>query len=113
MKVIVCGGRNFSDEGAAFKALDRFHKKHPIHLVISGGCSGADSIGALWASQNLIHCATVSPIWETGRSAGPRRNVAMLGLNPDAVIAFPGGSGTAHMVGEAKAAGINVWEPMA
>lgn len=112
MKVIVCGGRDFTDSEAAFRALDKFNAKHRIHLVIAGGCRGADELGEQWAKFHLIHSAIVKPLRETGPSAGPKRNVAMLGLNPDAVIAFPGGKGTAHMVSEARAAGVNVWEPI-
>jgi len=47
------------------------------------------------------------------RRAGPERNAAMLGLGPDLVVAFPGGSGTAGMVRLAKAAGVEVIECLA
>ncbi len=32
--------------------------------------------------------------------------------HPDAVVVFPGGSGTADMVERARKAGLPVWEPM-
>lgn len=46
-----------------------------------------------------------------GRSAGAIRNAVMLSeFQPDIVVAFPGGRGTAHMVRIARAAGIDVIE---
>jgi hypothetical protein len=46
-----------------------------------------------------------------GRKAGPIRNEQMLSEGqPHLVVAFPGGRGTAHMVGIARAAGVEVIE---
>jgi hypothetical protein len=43
-----------------------------------------------------------------GRAAGPIRNKEMLAHRPQLAVAFPGGTGTADMVGKAKAAGLDV-----
>ncbi|MEM9912925.1 MAG: hypothetical protein AAF922_19365 [Pseudomonadota bacterium] len=44
-----------------------------------------------------------------GRAAGPIRNKEMLDEGcPDLVVAFPGGRGTANMVKQAQAAGVEV-----
>lgn len=51
------------------------------------------------------------PLWEIHgqRLAGPMRNKQMLVEGkPELVIAFPGGTGTAHMCGIAEAAGVKV-----
>jgi UDP-N-acetylmuramoylalanine-D-glutamate ligase len=49
-----------------------------------------------------------------GRSADPIRNRRTLDEGkPDLVVAFPGGRGTAHMVSQARAAGVRVIEVMA
>lgn len=46
-----------------------------------------------------------------GKKAGPIRNTWMLKYaTPDLVIAFPGGGGTADMVAQAEAAGIDVFK---
>ena len=46
-----------------------------------------------------------------GRAAGARRNGEMLAEGGVvAVVAFPGGSGTADMVRRARRAGLPVWE---
>jgi predicted Rossmann-fold nucleotide-binding protein len=111
VKVLVCGGRNFSNAPRLYSALNAFHAKHKVSLVIAGGARGADTLAAEWATTSGIHVAVVTALWgEHGKSAGPKRNRAMLLLAPDAVIAFAGGPGTADMVAAAKAAGINVWE---
>lgn len=123
MKVIVCGGRDYDDATFAWNCLRRSHRKTPITLVISGNARsrkdarGADLLGEQWAEANNIHVARVPAIWLPAGSldmdpgAGPKRNAVMLTLMPDAVIAFPGGKGTADMVRQARAAGIPVWEP--
>jgi hypothetical protein len=49
-----------------------------------------------------------------GKRAGPLRNMRMLEeWKPDGVAAFPGGSGTADMIAQARNAGVKVWEPCA
>ena len=112
MKVIVCGGRDFDDQEFAFAALDRFNIKHPVTLVIEGGAKGADALGAQWARLRGIDCWRVEADWDKhGKAAGPIRNKLMLDLQPDAVIAFPGGKGTANMVSQAESQHINIWRP--
>lgn len=113
MRVIVCGGRSFAGREFLFACLDRVSKKKRIKLVIHGGATGADSLAAEWATAQGIHTACVKPLWERyGRNAGPIRNIVMLFLDPAAVIAFPGGRGTADMVKIAKEkGGIAIWEP--
>ncbi len=111
MKVIVCGGRDFNDAALVFKTLDRFHDERGIAELIEGGARGADSFAGEWAAMNRVKRRTVAADWEMyGRAAGPMRNESMLAMSPDAVIAFPGGRGTAHMVRIAKAAGVEVIE---
>lgn len=111
MKLLVCGGRDFSDFDYACSVLDRFHAKYPVDIVIQGGQRGADMIAHDWAHSRAIHSATVMAQWNYHRrAAGPLRNAAMLMLGPDAVLAFPGGPGTAGMCRLAEAAGIKVWK---
>lgn len=106
MKVLMCGGRDFNNVDLVVAAFN----DHPnISLVIEGGAKGADTIARMEAQQRCIHVATVPALWEQlGRNAGWRRNNAMLSLEPDLVIAFPGGRGTNNMIEIAKRAGIEV-----
>lgn len=111
MKVIVCGGRDFTDTQHVHNWLDKFHGSKPISLIIEGGARGADRIARNWAQLREIPFQTFLADWESyGRRAGILRNQTMLNQHPDAVIAFPGGRGTANMVFIAKKAGIKVYD---
>jgi hypothetical protein len=65
-----------------------------------------------WAAINYVRTEVFPADWvRHGRAAGPVRNTRMLNDGePDLVIAFPGGHGTADMVKQARAAGIEVRE---
>ena len=81
-------------------------------LIIEGGAKGADRMARNWAIQNGIHYAIVPALWDAfGRSAGSRRNSAMLMLTPDYCVAMPGGSGTANMIRQCADENIAVWQP--
>ncbi len=58
-----------------------------------------------------IQSAMCEANWDFfSRAAGPIRNRNMLVLKPTAVLAFPGGTGTASMKKLARSAGIHVME---
>lgn len=110
-KVIVCGGRDYRDQSAVWAALSSINPT----VVAQGGCdTGADLYARVWAQHNDKILKTYPANWgESGRSAGPKRNQYMLDAEqPDAVIAFPGGRGTADMVRRARKAKVLVIEPV-
>jgi YspA, cpYpsA-related SLOG family len=108
MKVIVCGGRDYSDRAHIFSVLDAIHAQAPITILMHGNARGADSLADEWAAGK-VKTAAFTPAWEEhGRAAGPLRNQEMLDAGPDLVIAFPGGRGTADMVKRAKSVGVEV-----
>lgn len=114
MRVIVCGGRGFDDYDLMARTLDSLG----VTEVAEGGASGADDMAEAWACQRNKPCRTYPAQWaKHGKSAGPLRNQHMLDdFTPDAVIAFPGGRGTADMVRRAKSAGVRVvevWDTLA
>jgi hypothetical protein len=112
MKLLVCGGRHFSDAERMNRTLDAVHKKRGVDLVIHGGAGGADTLALWWAKSRGIPARCFPADWNThGRAAGPIRNQQMIdeGL-PDGVVAFPGHRGTVDMVKRAKSAGLVVWE---
>lgn len=113
MKIIVCGGRDFDNLEAVSRALTMVHHKHRITELVEGGARGADMHARDWAKANDVKTTTVHADWKRyGPAAGPIRNSEMLrDHRPDAVIAFPGGKGTADMVKIARDAGVKVWEP--
>jgi hypothetical protein len=111
LKVLVCGGRNYSDGKRVFSILSEIHKKERrILTIIHGGATGADTLAGEWAAANEVIAIRVPAQWSVhGRSAGPKRNDYMLReFKPDLVVAFPGGDGTADMVGKAECAGIEI-----
>lgn len=111
MRLLVCGGRAYRDRQRVFDVLDAIHTVTPVTLLIEGGALGADTLAHAWATSRKVTCKTVPAYWnEHGRAAGAMRNERMLALGPDLVIAFPGGTGTAHMVRIARAAGVEVQE---
>lgn len=112
LRVIATGGRKYSDATTAFDWLDAFHQRHGIAIIIEGGYTGLDAIARKWASLRGIPAATFSAHWvKFGGAAGPIRNGWMLEfMAPDLVLAFPGGSGTADMVWQAREAGVRVLE---
>ncbi len=109
MRILITGGRNFSDRILMWTALDRLHAKHCFMLLIHGNAKGADRLASMWAQERGVGTLAYSANWARyGRSAGPIRNRQMLGEKPDLVVAFPGGRGTADMVQVAKEAGLQV-----
>jgi hypothetical protein len=110
MRVLVCGGRDYSAAGDFKKWMDALHKLHPFTTVIHGAATGADSLADRWARRNDIEIKAFPALWKKhGKSAGPIRNAQMLDEGkPDYVLAFPGGPGTANMIKQAKQRGIPV-----
>ena len=71
---------------------------------------GADTISEHWAKDRETPTEIYQADWKRlGHAAGPIRNERILKEGrPDVVVAFPGGRGTANMVGQARAAGVRV-----
>jgi hypothetical protein len=111
MKLLICGGRTFTDYIALCDAMKRLPFRPSF--IIEGGAKGADRLGRTWAISNGVHYATVPALWDThGNKAGPMRNSMMLLLNPNYCLALPGGTGTADMVKKCEANGIPTWRPL-
>ena len=116
MRVLVCGGRDFTDDDWFFEVMNEINDTYNFHnkitKIIHGGARGADSLADMFAKANNISVDVFEADWyKYGRSAGPLRNQRMLDEGkPDLVVAFPGGKGTAHMVKIAKEANITVKE---
>lgn len=109
MKALVCGGRDFTDRTQLFNYLDTMTS---ITFIIEGGARGADRLAKQWAQARGVPYRTYPADWSRYRSAaGSTRNQQMLDeAQPDIVIAFQGGRGTANMVRLARSAGVRVVE---
>lgn len=110
MRVLVCGGRDFSDTEYAYKTLDALDDEYGIDVIIEGDARGADRIAGFWARKHRIDNLKFRANWDKYKNAaGPIRNQQMLDEGkPDLVVAFPGGTGTADMIRRAKKAGVEV-----
>jgi hypothetical protein len=109
LRLIVCGGRNYADREHVFAVLDDIHAKRTIALIIEGDAAGADRLAREWAQERGVPFQTEKPDWiQLGRRGGPARNERMLSLDPDGVVAFPGGRGTADMIRQAEELGYPV-----
>lgn len=113
MRVLVCGGRDYSDRQTVFDYLDGLHLLHTITLLIHGGARGADWLAGQWGQDRSVPVTVFAADWfNHGKAAGPLRNAKMLAEGkPDLVVAFPGGRGTTDMVRKANAAGVRVVQP--
>lgn len=98
-KLLVCGGRDFSDSPMLEKALTKTNEKYKITHLIHGDARGLDKMAGAWAQKNGIQPVIVPALWNYyGNSAGPIRNQYMADLSPDRCLSFPGGNGTRNMV---------------
>lgn len=110
MKVLVCGGRDFSDVHLLSVTLGAILEGAGITEIIHGGASGADTLAGRYAVRKGIPVTVFPADWKAhGKAAGPIRNAQMLSEGrPDMVVAFKGGRGTDDMIRQAKAAGVAV-----
>lgn len=106
MRVLFCGGRDFSNRKRVSEVFDKLLVTFACH----GGARGADTLCAQEASRRGIPLVCYPANWQgEGDTAGPRRNQRMLDeFKPELVVAFPGGTGTADMIRRATEAGITV-----
>ena len=115
MKVVITGGREYTDQVTIYRYLDWVHGMVPITLLINGVARGADSIARQWAIDRSVpykDFKITSAMWRAGGPAeGPKRNGQMLDEKPHCVIAFPGNSGTANCIEQARKRQIEVIGP--
>lgn len=87
-KMAVVGSRDRLDKTFIDRALDQFHAKHGVTLLVSGGAQGVDTIGAHWAGRTGIRTLIHFADWgRYGRPAGHIRNEYIV-RDADVVLAF-------------------------
>lgn len=124
MRVLVFGGRDFTDRRWLYRVLDAVHARLPISMIIEGEASGADRLARQWAEMRKILVDPYPADWNDisvagavvrrsrngklyNAAAGPMRNAKMLHLGkPTYAIGFPGGSGTRDMASQCFLAGL-------
>lgn len=127
IRVLVFGGRNFTDEVRAFYVLDHYHAESGgFAVVIEGEADGADKLARAWAESRGVAVEPYPAAWDDLTTppivtryrrdgtpynvlAGPNRNTRMLREGkPTLGIAFPGGNGTADMIRKCHMAKVPV-----
>ena len=104
--LLVCGGRRYGDGDRVRAVLDRTAERVEILAVRHGDAFGADKLAGKWAEENGYEV-------QSYKNPQTRIDAHVEGLGASsvvAVVAFPGGEGTADMVRRARAAGLPVWE---
>jgi len=109
MKVIIAGGRNYHLTESDFAKLKALANKYGFTEIVSGGCSGADKGGEIFAQRNSLKLKVFPANWKKyGKAAGPIRNKSMA-MYADALIVFPGGAGTKNMTDQARNEGLMIF----
>jgi hypothetical protein len=128
LRMIVAGGRNFSDYERLKASIAEALGDHPLDQlrIVSGGARGADLLGERWAKEHGVPIDRYDARWDDldapgavigvnargqkyNRAAGFARNAEMA-ANADAVLAMPGGKGTADMVQLMQKQGSTVFD---
>ena len=104
MRVIIAGGRDFSDyERLSERVLHILSAQDQV-TIVCGEARGADSLGKRLACEKGWKLLSFPADWDKyGKAAGYKRNEEMA-RNADALIAFWDGKsrGTKHMIDLAK-----------
>jgi len=126
-RLLVCGGRDYTNQDVAYKVLDKIHSTMNITHVINGLAPGADTLGRGWALRtDCVEPVDFPALWndlsvegavvkknkwgkDYNVKAGFQRNQRMLDEGqPHMLLAFPGGNGTADMVDRASKLGVTI-----
>ena len=112
MTILITGSRTWKDTWKIADRLKQFAETHEgTHKLIHGGAKGADEIAGRWARNNKWDVVVVPANWAVhGNAAGPIRNIQMLDMHPDIVLAFWDGQskGTKHCIEAARERNIPV-----
>lgn len=77
-RVIVCGGRDFTDKELCFSKLDEILAEFDNPEIVSGHAKGADSFGEEYAKVHSLPVKVFPADWKLyGRGAGRVRNRQM------------------------------------
>ncbi len=80
MRVLVCGGRDYTDRGWLQSVLSRIHAASSITVLIHGRARGADSLAGEWAERNGVMVLEYAADWERYRkAAGAGRRIWWVG----------------------------------
>jgi hypothetical protein len=110
MKLIVAGSRSFRDYATIEAKVDSFLAKHneTAPIIISGGATGADYLGEVYAANKGYKVEKYYADWKTyGKAAGPIRNKVMAETATACIVFWDGTSrGSKNMIRTATDFGL-------
>lgn len=98
MRLLVCGGREFTDISKLWERLDKMRPTEILH----GNAKGADQLAGQYARSRGLKEVAVNARKPVGNT------YMILNHAPDRVLACPGDKGTHNMKQQARARGIPV-----
>ncbi len=112
-KLIVAGGRDFTDPALMNKSIHEVLAELPDDVcvsIVSGMAAGADSLGFVWAKNNNCKVYKFYADWKAlGKRAGFVRNTDMANVAQGLLAFWDGKSkGTQHMIQIARNKGLYV-----
>jgi len=111
MKLIIAGGRNFTNYEQICKVCDSILQDQTNIEIVSGAYyKGADKLGEKYAKERGYKITQFPANWnQYGKAAGPKRNQQMAEY-ADALIAFWDGKskGTKNMIEFAKSKSLKI-----
>jgi len=111
MKIIIAGGRNFTNYKKLCKVCDNIlQNQNNIEIVSGAYYKGADKLGEQYAKERGYKIIRFPANWNKyGKAAGPNRNQQMANY-ADALIAFWDGKsrGTLNMIDLAKSRNLKI-----
>jgi len=110
MKVIIAGGRNFSDYEKLKSFCDETLSDNTDIEIVSGKASGADNLGEQYAKEKGYPVKEFPADWKLGRGAGYIRNTQMANYS-DALIVFWDGKskGSKNMIETARNKSLKIY----
>jgi hypothetical protein len=106
MRLIIAGGRDFTDQNFGSDSLFSILKSVNLDTVevVCGMARGADEVGRVWAINNNIPVKEFRADWDKhGKSAGYKRNNQMAEYGTHLIAFWDGKSkGTKHMIDLAR-----------
>ena len=100
IKLLIAGGRDFSDYERLKQYMDKLRKKYIIDEIVCGMARGADMLGYKYAIENNIKVIEFPADWDKyGKRAGYLRNYDMGKYCDNGFIFWNKSSkGTKHMI---------------
>lgn len=103
MKLIIAGGRDFSDYEKLRHYLNNLTTLSNIEEIVSGGAKGADFLGETYALEYGLPVKKFPADWSLGKKAGYLRNKQMAEYATHCICFWDGESkGTKLMIDLAK-----------